>query len=220
MALAKLDLRDIDWDLDGFLNAGGKLHTYAAGTTTDQATYADADGTANANPIMFDSSGQAHVWLTKGLAYKFVWTDAVGVELYSEDNVVIADETATGAGQYLIQLEFASSGPPTASQLLGSHTLTKAVTWPVNFAASLGHVMTAGKPTADADIDVRRNATSVDTGESVGTITYLTTGVVTFATALGAEVQGEISDNISFWAPTDADDTFNYFDATLIGDLA
>ena len=52
---------------------GGKLYTYAAGTSTPLATYQDSSGTvSNTNPIILDSRGEANVWLLPSLAYKFV----------------------------------------------------------------------------------------------------------------------------------------------------
>jgi len=66
---------------------GGKLYTYAAGTTTPQATYTDyAGGTPNANPVILDSRGEASVWLDTPL-YKFKLTDANDVEIWTVDNV-------------------------------------------------------------------------------------------------------------------------------------
>lgn len=51
---------------------GGKLFTYAAGTTTKLATYTDSTGgTSNVNPIILDSRGECNVWLPPGTAYKF-----------------------------------------------------------------------------------------------------------------------------------------------------
>jgi hypothetical protein len=43
---------------------GGKLFTYASGTNTPLATYTDSTGnTANTNPVILDSRGEANVWL-------------------------------------------------------------------------------------------------------------------------------------------------------------
>jgi hypothetical protein len=43
---------------------GGKLFTYASGTTSPLATYTDSTGlTTNANPVILDSRGEANVWL-------------------------------------------------------------------------------------------------------------------------------------------------------------
>ena len=73
--------------------AGGKIYTYAAGTTTPLATYTDSTGlSANTNPIVLDAAGFCcgganGLWLTNGVAYKFVVQDANGVQQYVTDNV-------------------------------------------------------------------------------------------------------------------------------------
>jgi hypothetical protein len=60
-------------------NAAGRVFTYAAGTTTPQATYTDASQTTpNANPIILDATGRASVWLDPTLSYKFVIQDSAG----------------------------------------------------------------------------------------------------------------------------------------------
>ena len=68
--------------------AGGKIYTYAAGTTTPATTYSDSTGmTANPNPIILDSAGFASIWLTPGAFYKFVAQDANGVQQWSVDEI-------------------------------------------------------------------------------------------------------------------------------------
>ena len=63
-------------DASGNPLAGGKVHTFAAGTTTPKATYTtQAGNVANANPVILDSTGRASIWLGSG-AYKFVVTDS------------------------------------------------------------------------------------------------------------------------------------------------
>lgn len=58
-------------DNNGVPLAGGKVFTYAAGSTTKQATYTDASGaTPNPNPVMLDSRGEAAIWFDQTLAYK------------------------------------------------------------------------------------------------------------------------------------------------------
>jgi hypothetical protein len=74
--------------------AGGKLCTYAAGTTTPQATYTDSTGLIQAsNPIILDGGGQASIWIA-GQSYKFILlspgTDsrcATGTQQWMVDNV-------------------------------------------------------------------------------------------------------------------------------------
>ena len=73
-------------DDDGNPLSGGKLYTYAAGTTTPQATYTDAGGlTQNANPVVLDSSGRATVFLSG--SYKFRLEDSLGNLIEETDNI-------------------------------------------------------------------------------------------------------------------------------------
>jgi hypothetical protein len=63
---------------------GGKLYTYAAGTSTPKTTWQDADGTVpNTNPITLDSTGSALIFWTGN--YKIVLKDALGNTVYSVD---------------------------------------------------------------------------------------------------------------------------------------
>lgn len=67
--------------------SGGKLYTYAAGTTTPLASYTDAGGaTPNANPVILNSRGEASVWLANA-NYKFKLTDSNDVEIWTIDNI-------------------------------------------------------------------------------------------------------------------------------------
>lgn len=60
-------------DNNGLLLNGGKLFTYAAGTTTKLATFTDSTGaTANQNPIILNARGECNIWIPPGTAYKFV----------------------------------------------------------------------------------------------------------------------------------------------------
>jgi len=75
---------------DGEPLVGGKIYTYAAGTSTPIATYTDyTAGTANTNPIILDSRGQANIWLLSTVSYKFIVRDANDVLLYTVDNIAI-----------------------------------------------------------------------------------------------------------------------------------
>jgi parallel beta-helix repeat protein len=73
---------------NGAVNAGGFVATYIAGTTTPIATYTDATlGTPNTNPTPLNAIGQAAIWLTPGLTYKFVETDKAGNQCGFADQV-------------------------------------------------------------------------------------------------------------------------------------
>jgi hypothetical protein len=80
------------FDNNGNPLTGGKLYTYAAGTTTPQATYTSAAGTtAHTNPIILDAAGRVpsgEIWLTDGLQYKFVLKNSSDVTIGTYDNIV------------------------------------------------------------------------------------------------------------------------------------
>ena len=71
---------------------GGKIFTYAAGTTTPQATYTSSQGNVPwTNPIVLDAAGRVpsggEIWLTDGLTYKFLLKDANDVLIATYDNI-------------------------------------------------------------------------------------------------------------------------------------
>jgi hypothetical protein len=75
---------------DGTVLSGGKLYTYAAGTTTPAVTYTSVSGSiANSNPIVLDASGRLpeQLWLPYNTTYKFVLYDANNVLIWTEDNI-------------------------------------------------------------------------------------------------------------------------------------
>lgn len=79
-------------DNSGNVLTGGKIYTYAAGTTTNQATYTNATGAIpQSNPIILDASGRVpsgEIWLTDGLQYKFVLKDSSDVLIATYDNII------------------------------------------------------------------------------------------------------------------------------------
>jgi hypothetical protein len=80
------------FDANGVPLSGGRLYTYAAGTTTPQTTYTSSTGaTPNQNPIELDSagrvSGTTEVWLDITVAYKFILKTTDDVQLWSADDI-------------------------------------------------------------------------------------------------------------------------------------
>lgn len=79
------------FDNNGDPLSGGKIFTYAAGTTTPQTTYTSISGnTPHANPIILDSAGRVpggEIWLAFELEYKFVIETATGLLLGTYDNI-------------------------------------------------------------------------------------------------------------------------------------
>jgi hypothetical protein len=84
----------------GVILSGGKLYTYAAGTTTPQATYTSSTGSTNhTNPIILDSAGRVpggEIWLS-ALPYKFVLNTSADVLIATYDNV-----SGIGAASYQV----------------------------------------------------------------------------------------------------------------------
>jgi hypothetical protein len=81
------------FDNSGNVLTGGKIETYAAGTTTPQATYTTSAGIVfHSNPIILDASGRVpsggEIWLTDGLSYKFVLKDSNNVLIATYDNII------------------------------------------------------------------------------------------------------------------------------------
>ena len=80
-------------DNAGAIVANACVWTYRAGTTTPIATYADAGGTVNTNPIRTDSAGRFTAYLVPGAGYSFAYErpctpPAHGVVLKTADNIV------------------------------------------------------------------------------------------------------------------------------------
>ena len=78
------------FDNSGVPLSGGKLYTYAAGTTTPQVTYTTSAGNvANSNPIVLDSAGRtpAQIWLTANANYKFALFTSTDVPIWTNDNI-------------------------------------------------------------------------------------------------------------------------------------
>jgi hypothetical protein len=85
----------------GVVLTGGKLYTYAAGTTTPQTAYTSSNGvTAHANPIILDSAGRVpggEIWLLAP-PYKFVLNTSADVLIATYDNI-----SGIGAAAYQVQ---------------------------------------------------------------------------------------------------------------------
>jgi len=80
------------FDNNGNPLSGGKLYTYAAGTTTPLATYTTSVGNVpHTNPIIFDSAGRVpggQIWLTDGsVDYKFLLETSFSVLVGTFDNI-------------------------------------------------------------------------------------------------------------------------------------
>lgn len=97
------------FDSNGLPLVGGKLFTYAAGTTTPQTTYSNNAGTVpHANPIILDSRGEAEIWFDATLQYKLALKSATDVDIWTVDGVNRPDAST-----------LAALALPTGSSLIG-----------------------------------------------------------------------------------------------------
>ena len=65
------------------------LYSFAAGTTTPLATYADAGlSTSNGTSVTLDASGRANIFLSSALSYKLTLRTAAGVDIWTRDGIV------------------------------------------------------------------------------------------------------------------------------------
>jgi hypothetical protein len=107
----------------GAVLTGGKLYTYAAGTTTPLVSYTTSAGAvARTNPIVLDAAGRVpdggEIWITSA-SYKFVLKDSNDVLIATYDNVsginsqnaedVIYDPPFTGAVQTNVEASLANT---------------------------------------------------------------------------------------------------------------
>ena len=91
------------FDANGAPLASGLLYTYEAGTTTPLASYTDSTGvSANTNPIVLDSRGEANVWLGAD-SYKLALYTSASVLIWTVDNILtngsnlsVTDHTGDG----------------------------------------------------------------------------------------------------------------------------
>lgn len=122
---------------DGNPLVGGKIYTYAAGTTTPLATYTDAGaGTANTNPIILNSLGQANIWLASASSYKFSVYTSADVLLYTVDNIATPID-------YLSLVTSLASPPPIGSTAPNTGAFT-------TLAATTGTITTVNSTTVNA----------------------------------------------------------------------
>jgi hypothetical protein len=100
------------FDDNGNPLTGGKVYTYAAGTTTPLATYTTSAGTvANTNPIILDAAGRTanETWLVAGTLYKFIVKTSADVLVGTYDGLPAIND------------------PYSINSLLGSVTGTNAI---------------------------------------------------------------------------------------------
>jgi len=188
-------------------------------------------GGASANPSWAAASGgTGGVFIGDappvGPSAGSLWWDSVTGQLfiyYSDANSsqwVAAAVSSMAAAKYNIAFSFVG-GVLAASQLLGLHRVSRAITIPANFGSFSGHVSQAGataNATASTVLSVDRAvAASPNTFAQIGTITIAAGGITpTFATSGGASVSIAQGDVLRLTGPATADATLANVYVTLV----
>lgn len=150
---------------DGTLLAGGKVYIYEAGSTTPKSSFTDSSGvTANANPVILDSKGEADIW-TSG-RFKVNITDANDVQItgYPVDGL--------GASQASYDIAGFNQSAGTNGATLLLLKMVRAVNFDVNLSGSSAESSAAAQ--SPIVLSVRKNGTEFGTinfaqGASSGT---------------------------------------------------
>ena len=131
-------------DAAGVPLAGGLLYTYAAGTTTPQATYTDSTAaTANSNPIVLDSRGEANIWLGSS-TYKFKLCDSTNTEIWTVDNISAPTTSLSPVLSGNVVISTTSSGTALSITQSGTGAVIKVID-PINPATTLFIVDNTGQ---------------------------------------------------------------------------
>lgn len=143
--------------------AGYRLYTYASGTSTPLATYADkAATTANGNPIILDSRGEAVMYLLpKG--YRYVLHDDMDAPIWGpldnvEPGISAVDIGATGAGQGAQMIAF---------QQLGTNAIVRTVMDKLDERISVKDFGAVGDGSADDTVAIQAAMTYAGTRNSI-----------------------------------------------------
>jgi hypothetical protein len=183
------------FDNSGNVLAGGRLFTYAAGTTTPLASYTSSTGlTANANPIILDSAGRVpnQVWLTDAVLYKFVLETSVisgSVQIGAWDNV-FSQLNSISFGTTGLTPATATSGAVTVGGVLNVANGGTGLT-----ALTAGRIPFGNGTAAFADaVGLSYNSgTNTLTAPIVSATTSITNAGNTLLSGTAARIQGDFS---------------------------
>lgn len=171
------------FDNNGQPLSGGKIYTYAAGTTTPQATYTSATGvTPHANPIVLDSAGRVpggEIWLTDSLIYKFVIETSTAILIGTYDNITGVNSNFVN---YTIQEEVITA---TAGQTV--FNLTTINYTPGTNSLSV-YIDGVNQYVGDSYLETDSNTVTFTAGLHVGAEVKFTTAVQTTTGAVDASI--------------------------------
>jgi hypothetical protein len=214
--------------LDGAGNplSGGKVYTYAAGTSTPLATYSDQAGNIpNANPVVLNSRGEASIFWGAG-PYKvtlrtsadaLLWTQdnlyppltaAEPLRLYSGGNATTPELTwtdDTNSGLYLI-------GADNIGLSLGG---TKRWDYAAAGSTLTGTLAVTGAVTLQSTLGVTGTVTFSDAASFLSSTT--TTGIARFTGAAVHDGAVTFNDPVTFTDPITVSSPATFSDPVTVG---
>ena len=165
---------DAQLDNNGLPLSGGLLTWYQAGTTTEAVTYTDSAGfIPQTSPIILNVRGEPDypIWLTTGINYKAILSDATGNVIRIVDNLSGVNDTAGASvtewvllpatATYISATSFSVAGDKTAV-FTASRRIKATVSGGVCYATITGPIYAAGVTT----VTVVNDATTLDSGLS------------------------------------------------------
>jgi hypothetical protein len=174
------------FDNNGNPLSGGKLFSYAAGTTTPAATYTSSLGvTAHTNPIVLDSGGRVpggEIWLTDGVIYKFVLQTSTNVLIATYDNIVGINSNFVN---YTTEQEIQTA---TAGQTVFNLTTTEYQPGTNSLTVYVDGVNQYGPGAQYAYLETDSNTVTFVSGLHVGASVKFTTATQTTGNATDASV--------------------------------
>jgi hypothetical protein len=182
------------FDANGNPLVGGKLYSYAAGTTTPLATYTgNTTTTANSNPVILDSRGEAGVWLSSSY-YKLKLTDSNNVEIWTVDNVggfaTMADLIAAIAA---LTASLASSSGSSMIGFIQAGTSAVATTAQAKMRETIS-VKDFGAVGDDTHDDTTNIQAAINYANTIGGDVYFPAGIYRITNTLTINNSGDTSD--------------------------
>jgi len=206
------------FDNNGVILSGGKIFTYAAGTTTPQASYTSAAGvTPHANPIILDSAGRVpggEIWLTDGLVYKFVIETATAILIGTYDNITGVNSNFVN---YTVQEEVITA---TANQTVFNLTT-------INYSPGTNsltvYIDGVNQYVGDSYLETDSNTVTFTSGVHVGGEVKFTTAVQTTTGAVDASLvsyEPPFANSVATNVETKLSQTLSVKDFGAVGDGA
>lgn len=165
----------------GVVLSGGKLYTYAAGSTTPKSTWTTSlQSVTNANPIVLDSAGRPpnEIWLSSGLNnYKFILTDSSGNVLGTWDEVMGINTVSS------VQSEWVTTGfvityvGPTQFSVPGDQTsvftVNRRIQYQLSSGLAYGYVSASAYAGNVTTVTVVADSTNLDATVSVVNYSFI-----------------------------------------------